>query len=131
MPHIGRSIALILALSIALPREFRAQGIRPVIPRASAVVTPPHSSDRAVISAKAWRAAGVEPTHWLEGGVIGAAVLSAGGYVLGSLFCDQNCGARRMEGALVGAGAGFTIGALIGGAFPKREPAPASPDQAH
>lgn len=64
-------------------------------------------------------------THWKEGGVVGAIVLGlAGAFLIHGLCSDsdtgeEHCGTRAVGGAALGAGVGFTIGALIGGQFPK------------
>jgi len=61
------------------------------------------------------------PTYWLEGGLIGGiglGVLSA--YESGGL-CESSddCVAGRVTVGTLGAALGFTVGALIGGQFPK------------
>ena len=61
------------------------------------------------------------PTYWLEGGLIGGiglGVLSA--YESGGL-CESSdgCIAGRVTVGIRGAALGFTVGALIGGQFPK------------
>jgi hypothetical protein len=67
----------------------------------------------------------IEPTHWKEGGLVGAVVLGAFGVWFGNEICrnaDDISGscARAMIGGGVGGGVlGFLIGALIGGQFPK------------
>ena len=72
----------------------------------------------------------IRPTHWVKGGVIGGLVL---GGTLGTLVylaspyfdnCGSDCRASHtVSAAALGGFAGFMIGALIGGAFPK-EPTP-------
>ena len=60
------------------------------------------------------------PTYWLEGGLIagiGLGALSA--YEAGGLCESSNCTPARVAVGLLGAGLGFTVGALIGGQFPK------------
>ena len=74
----------------------------------------------------------VRPNHWLTGGLIGAALLGVAGVALAAGLCDDDSGVDNCTGpivgtALLGAGLGFTIGALIGGQFPKGSPAPTTP----
>ena len=65
------------------------------------------------------------PTYWLEGGLIG-------GIGLGAFFASEaggvcessNCTPARVAVGLLGAGLGFTVGALIGGQFPKHNNQP-------
>ena len=61
------------------------------------------------------------PTYWLEGGLIGGiglGVLSA--YEAGGLCESGNdCIAGRVTLGILAAALGFTVGALIGGQFPK------------
>ncbi len=67
----------------------------------------------------------IHATHWLEGGLIGAAIVGGGlAFLAGSLY-DPDSGSRASRGqvvvsaALLGGFSGFVIGALIGGASPK------------
>jgi hypothetical protein len=70
----------------------------------------------------------IRPTHWKEGGIVGAVVLGAFGIWLGNEICqeteagnDGGCTAKAVVGGAIGGGGlGFLIGALIGGQFPKR-----------
>ena len=69
----------------------------------------------------------IQHTHWLEGGLIGGVVFGAGVYALSSALCDADSGGGCRQSqvvavSLVSAGAGFVIGALIGGAIPKPTP---------
>ncbi len=65
------------------------------------------------------------PTYWLEGGVIGGLVVGALGASLAGGLCGYDnaphgsCTDDTIKGAFVGAGLGFTVGALIGGQIPK------------
>jgi hypothetical protein len=82
----------------------------------------------------------IKPTYWKEGGVVGGAL---GGVFVATLaygLCTQSegntrhCGFKLLGGAVLGAGAGFGLGALIGGQFPKHRgevPADSSPDHVH
>ena len=64
-----------------------------------------------------------QPTHWVRGGLIGAGVGAAGALLIGAVACsmDESDGCNYAAGAVVGAGLGFLVGALIGGQFPKHE----------
>jgi hypothetical protein len=69
----------------------------------------------------------IRPTHWKEGGMVGALLLGAFGTWFGYEICheteagsESGCMARSMlGGAIGGGGIGFLVGALIGGQFPK------------
>jgi hypothetical protein len=73
------------------------------------------------------------PTYWLTGGIIGGATLGVLGAVLGAGLCAESeshestgtCILAGIGGGVLSAGVGFTVGALIGGLFPKPEPTPA------
>jgi hypothetical protein len=68
---------------------------------------------------------GIQPTHWKEGGVVGAVAVGAFGGLLGAEICQVSdnrsggCTGATVGGALGGAVLGFFVGALIGGQFPK------------
>jgi hypothetical protein len=67
----------------------------------------------------------IRPTHWKEGGLVGALVLGAFGLWFGNEICRNvddasvSCTGAMIGGGLGGGGIGFLIGALIGGQFPK------------
>lgn len=63
---------------------------------------------------------GVPQTHWVRGGLLGAAVFGVigAGTALGLSGC--RCVKDALLGFVPGAMIGFPIGALIGGQFPKR-----------
>jgi hypothetical protein len=69
----------------------------------------------------------IRPTHWKEGGIVGAVALGAFGVWFGNEICqnsdagsEEGCTARSVVGgAIIGGGLGFIIGALLGGQFPK------------
>jgi hypothetical protein len=66
------------------------------------------------------------PTHWKVGFTIGAALGALLGGAFANALCNgsdvrSGCTAPTVGGALLTATAVGTIGALIGGAFPKRE----------
>jgi hypothetical protein len=66
----------------------------------------------------------IRPTHWKEGGLVGALVLGAFGAWFGNEICrndevSNDCTGLVLGGVLGGGGVGFLIGALIGGQFPK------------
>lgn len=58
-------------------------------------------------------------TYWVEAGLVGAAVLGILGYEIGGLYCEGGCTGSRISGIVVGGSLGFTVGALVGGQFPK------------
>jgi len=68
--------------------------------------------------------AGIQKTEWLKGGIIGAVIAGlATAYLAGGL-CDSDAGggchsSQVVAAAALGAAAGFTIGALIGGSIAK------------
>lgn len=73
------------------------------------------------------------PTYWLTGGLIGGVAMGILGAVVGAGMCADDdtdrstgtCILAGVGGAAVFGGVGFTIGALIGGLFPKTEAAAA------
>jgi hypothetical protein len=72
----------------------------------------------------------IRPTHWVEGGIVGAVALGAFGIWFGNEICQKTdaggepgCTAKAVVGGgILGGGLGFLIGALIGGQFPKGSP---------
>jgi len=63
-------------------------------------------------------------SYWAEGGGIGAAVLGVLGIAVAAGLCSDSethssCFGPVVGSALLGAGVGFTVGALVGGRFPK------------
>ncbi len=64
-------------------------------------------------------------SYWAEGGGIGAAALGALGIVLAVGLCSDSesantsCFGPVIGTGLLGAGVGFTVGALVGARFPK------------
>ena len=65
------------------------------------------------------------PTYWLEGGLIGGIGLGTlSAYEAGGLCESSDCTKARLAVGLLGAGLGFTVGALIGGQFPKHNNQP-------
>jgi hypothetical protein len=71
----------------------------------------------------------IQPTHWKEGGVIGAVTVGAFGALLGSGICQlsenisHGCTGTVLGAALGGGLLGFVVGAFIGGQFPKHSAA--------
>lgn len=67
----------------------------------------------------------IKPTHWKEGGLVGALVLGGLGVWLGNEICQNSddttasCTGAVIGGGLGGGILGFLIGALIGGQIPK------------
>jgi hypothetical protein len=74
----------------------------------------------------------IRPTHWKEGGLVGALAVGAFGAWFGNEICRNSdtgggCTGLMLGGALGGGVLGFLIGALIGGQFPKHSSAPVGP----
>jgi hypothetical protein len=74
----------------------------------------------------------IKPTHWKEGGLVGALAVGAFGAWFGNEICRNSdtgggCTGLTLGGALGGGVVGFLIGALIGGQFPKHPSAPVGP----
>ena len=75
----------------------------------------------------------IKPTHWKEGGLVGALAVGAFGAWFGNEICrnsdDTGGGCTRavLGGALGGGVLGFLLGALIGGQFPKHPSEPVEP----
>ena len=76
----------------------------------------------------------IKPTHWRQGGLVGALLLGGVGAWFANEFCrnfdesGNGCGGFAIRGALGGGITGFLIGALIGGQFPKHpKSAPSEP----
>ena len=65
-------------------------------------------------------------SYWAEGGAAGAGVLGLLGIVMAGSLCstsdntNDSCVGPIVSFALLGAGVGFTIGALVGARFPKQ-----------
>jgi hypothetical protein len=65
------------------------------------------------------------PDHAYEGAVVGMILIGGGAALLGHSMCrsselDKNCTWEATKFGLVGSFGGGILGALIGGAFPKR-----------
>jgi len=122
---LGRA-AVLLAATLA-PSGLSAQS-----PRMSLFVPVRGATHGAVtIPANALRALSPQRTHWLEGGLIGGAVVGLGLGALASAMCDSdsggNCSTIESSAFFLGFGGGFVIGALIGGAVPKHASSATAP----
>jgi hypothetical protein len=133
---IRGTAGLCVAFVLVGTRPAAAQAPVPIGPtlaaaRFTAELAPPAPErDLAALSAELRRA--TRPSHWLEGGLIGAALLGAGALAFSAGMCSEdngtdNCTGAIIGGAVVGAGLGFTIGSLIGGQIPREAPASATP----
>ena len=134
---IGWMAGLCVALVLVGVRPAAAQApapapIGPTLAAASftAELAPP-APERDLASLNAELRWATRPNHWLAGGLIGAAVLGAGGLALAAGLCNEDSGTDDCTGPIIGsalvlAGLGFTIGALIGGQLPKDAPASAT-----
>lgn len=117
------TLTLLLLLAPGLAASASAQVRAPAWTRAPAVVLPPAFTAPAAPDPRPIP----DPrgnTYWKEGGVIGAVLLGILGAVLIDRICGDNsasehCGTETVGGAVIGAGVGFAVGALIGGQFPK------------
>jgi hypothetical protein len=77
----------------------------------------------------------VPPTQWKHGMLIGGIIGGVGGIALGFAWCglsetQTSCLSLVLAGTVGGALLGGTIGALIGGQFPKHPRAPADSSSA-
>jgi hypothetical protein len=66
----------------------------------------------------------IKPTHWKEGGLVGALLVGALGAWFGNEICrndevEDDCTGLILRGGVGGGAAGFLLGALVGGQFPK------------
>ena len=100
----------------ALPNAWRPQYLP------SALLPPASSQPQALHQLAA--GSSPKPTHWREGGIVGAVVFGLALASLGGGLCadsetDHDCTGATILGAVAGGGMGFVIGALIGGLFPK------------
>ena len=108
----------IIAVSLMLsPRLAVGQRLAPSFPS----VAEPISVQSQVQEAGSHPA----PSYWLEGGLAGGIGLGVLGGVMGHGLCadngvNENCTGSTLGMAALGAVLGFTVGALIGGFFPKR-----------
>ena len=124
MRRFATVIAIILC---ALTSPGAAQGPRLVtFPRPSEPQTLSSVSQLRLFTAR--DSAAIQPTYWLEGGLIGGILVG----LLGSQLCRLGDEAPRSSCyvevfALGGGAVGFPFGALIGGQIPKRGSAAASP----
>lgn len=120
-----RSIALMLGCCIVgLPRPAAAQGPQITASWMQAGESPAPPRQLLIIPPDTIRH--IQPTHWKKGLVIGAAIGVLVGGVFGNTMCHvseviESCTPLTVGGALVTGALTGTIGALIGGAFPKRE----------
>ena len=110
---------LLLAGSVHLAA---AQG--PTAVRWPAATSSSYRNERAGLSAAAFAdSTAIPSTKWVQGGVIGALALGGSAAFLISSPCDHDsgsttsCGSATVGAAAVGASAGFSIGALLGGAI--------------
>ena len=125
MDRMRRSIALVLGCCIAgLPGSVLAQGPSRTTPWAQSWRSAAPPRPRLVPSADTLPH--IQPTHWKKGLVIGAAIGGVVGGVFSNAVCQtsdviDSCTGLTVGGALLMGALTGTIGALIGGAFPKRE----------
>ena len=130
-PHLRRTGRLlsptVIGCLLALPTAGTAQRLTPEwqpLPVATlpSFLLPPAVRTR--IEVRPSRPDTYPRTYWKEGGVIGGLVLGIAAALLVDGLCgsdggEENCTAKTFGGAALGAGVGFTAGALIGGLFPK------------
>lgn len=119
------SIVLMLGWCIVgLPRPAVAQGPRLTTSWMQAGESPAPPRHLPIVSPDTVRH--IQPTYWKKGLVIGAAIGVLVGGAFGNTMCHvseviESCTPLTVGGALVTGALAGTIGALIGGAFPKRE----------
>lgn len=121
LTHRG-AFPLFLLLLTAQPAV--AQRLAQLSPTVS-LSTQPRSGSSQALKAGLLNASSPPPTHWLEGGLVGAAAGGTLATFWGSAGCEGRCTVGgTMVGFALGAGLGFTVGALIGGQFPKHRTPP-------
>lgn len=114
-------LAVTALLGIA-PLQAQGPRVSGELRRASAHLRVPDADRHREATPRPW--AGIQKTQWLKGGIIGAVIVGlATGYLAGGL-CDSDAGggcrsSQVVAAAALGAAAGFTIGALIGGTIAK------------
>ena len=113
----------LLALTAAQPTVAqRLAQLSPSVPLSQTYSGPSQSLTRGLVYASS-----PSPTYWLEGGLIGAGLVGTMTVLWASSMCESRCssvGGKTVEFAL-GAGLGFSVGAIIGGQFHKhRSPPP-------
>ena len=120
-----RATALMLGCCLAgLPRPAIAQGPLLAEPWAQSWQSP--APARQPLIARPDTLRHIQPTHWKKGLAIGATIGVLVGGVLVNAVCQtsdviDSCTGPTVGGALLMGAVTGTIGALIGGAFPKRE----------
>jgi hypothetical protein len=120
-------MALVLALTLVVSSE--AQTVILPVPGPSSLhgvrIRGPLSMPGLVFPADTVRGQ-IQPSHWLEGGLVGAGVLGVLTAFLGHELCanseasEPGCAGELILGAAIGGAVGFGLGALIGGQFPTR-----------
>jgi len=114
-----RLTVVLFGLVLPMTSIATAQAIRAWPARQSV----PSSRQYVLLTALAEASSQSQPggSHWASGGIIGAVVVGAAGFVVAG-WCDSDsggpCGSRAAAVA-VGASIGFIVGALIGAQFPK------------
>ena len=120
-----RTTTLILGYCLAsLPSPAVAQGPLLAEPWAQSWQSP--APPRQSLIARPDTLRHIQPTHWKKGLVIGATIGALVGGVFVNALCQtsdviDSCTGPTVGGALLMGALTGTIGALIGGAFPKRE----------
>jgi hypothetical protein len=138
--RVARSLvtALLILASVAADGRAQADGALsgPLAPSASLPSFTPtlrsEISTEAVARLNADLRRSTRPTYWLTGGLIGGVAMGVLGAVVGAGLCADDdtdhstgtCILAGLGGAAIFGGVGFTVGALIGGLFPKSEAAP-------
>ena len=78
----------------------------------------------------------IRPTYWKEGAIAGGVALGLLGAVFGAGICaysetERNCTGATLVGLFGGGLIGGTLGALIGGQFPKASPSDSTNSAGH
>lgn len=122
-PRSVRQLTLIVALAVTATPVAAQQLIAG--PRASEVWAPSGAPSARLASAAAIPdTIRSRPTHWREGALVGGITGAlVGAWFVGSLCANsdvaQDCTGATLGGAVVLGAAAGTLGALIGGLFPK------------
>jgi hypothetical protein len=119
--------ALLLSIALANPGWSQGGAQRAWGPAASVLFAPvrPNHERMSILADTTPRR--IRPTYWKEGAIVGGLTLGILGAVFGAGICaysetEGNCTGATLLGLFGGVLTGGTLGALIGGQFPKASP---------